>query len=102
MDYLVFLYAANDLKHVYHVYAARLLNRDDLLKYLVAGNIYAGIHYPVPVHMQSAHSNMGFNNNGLKISERVASELLFLQMYPELPYEQLIRVKNKIQQILSS
>jgi len=89
--------AADDSTHVYHVYAVRTKHRDALLKYLADENIFCGIHYPVPLHLQNAYSNMGTNNNGLKISEKVASELLSLPMFPELKDDQQIKVKDNIQ-----
>jgi len=101
IDSLILPYAADDANHVYHVYAVRTQQRDALLKYLADENIYCGIHYPVPVHLQTAYSNMGVKNNNLKVSERVARELLSLPMYPELTDKQQIRVKEKIQEFLS-
>ncbi|PQP33279.1 hypothetical protein C6A36_00005 [Desulfobacteraceae bacterium SEEP-SAG10] len=86
--------------YVYHVYAIRTQNRDALLKYLADENIYCGIHYPVPVHLQTAYSNMEVKNNNLKISEKVATELLSLPMFPELTVEQQIRVKEKIKEFI--
>ena len=83
---------------MYHVYAIRTQNRDELLKYLADEGIYCGIHYPVPVHLQEAYSNPGIKHNGLQVSERVSSELLSLPIFPELTDEQQIRVKDKIQE----
>ena len=88
--------------HVYHVYAVRTQNRDALLKYLADEGIYCGIHYPVPIHLQAAYLNSGVENNGLKVSESVASELLSLPMFPELTDEQQIRVRDKIKEFLST
>ena len=96
IDGLTLPQEADDAKHVYHVYAVRTRHRDALLKYLTDENIHCGIHYPVPVHLQTAYSNMGVANNGLKVSEKIAPELLSLPMYPELREEQQIRVKEKI------
>ena len=101
IESLVLPYAADNAKHVYHVYAVRTQNRDALLKYLADENIYCGIHYPVPVHMQAAYSNMEVKNNNLKISERIATELLSLPMFPELRDEQQIKVSDKIKEFLS-
>jgi len=98
MDGVILPHAADDATHVYHVYAVRTQHRDALLNYLADENIHCGIHYPVPVHLQTAYSNMGLINNGLKVSEKVASELLSLPMFPELTDEQQIRVRDKIQE----
>ncbi len=42
--------------HVYHLYAVRVKNRDFLIKALAEKEIYCGIHYPVPVHLQEAYA----------------------------------------------
>jgi dTDP-4-amino-4,6-dideoxygalactose transaminase len=101
IDGLMLPYEADGAMHVYHVYAIRTRQRDALMKYLTNEGIYCGIHYPVPVHLQEAYSNSGIKNSGLKVSERVASELLSLPMFPELNNEQQIRVKDKIKEFLS-
>jgi dTDP-4-amino-4,6-dideoxygalactose transaminase len=101
IDSLVLPFASDDAKHVYHIYAVRTQNRDALLKFLADENIYCGIHYPVPVHLQTAYSNSGVKYNGLQVSERVASELLSLPIFPELSEEQQIRVRDKIKKFLS-
>ena len=44
---------------------------------------------------------MEVKNNNLKVSEKVASELLSLPMFPELTDEQQIRVKDKIKELLA-
>lgn len=96
-DGLILPYTADNATHVFHVYAVRTRNRDALLKYLDEEGISCGIHYPVPVHLQNAYSNMEVKNNNLKVSEKVASELLSLPIYPELRQEQQIKVKEKIE-----
>ena len=102
IDGLILPYEANDAKHVYHVYAIRTQNRDALLKYLAEENIYCGIHYPVPIHLQEAYSNIVIQYHRLKVSERVSSELLSIPMFPELRKEQQIKVKDKIYEFLKT
>ena len=41
-------------RHVYHVYAIELADRDKVQKSLQAARVGTGIHYPVPVHLQRA------------------------------------------------
>jgi dTDP-4-amino-4,6-dideoxygalactose transaminase len=86
-------------RHVYHVYAARVKNRDDLIAKLAAKDIHCGIHYPVPVHLQDAYLNSGDTFSNLKISESIASELLSLPMYPELTEAQIEYVVKSLKQI---
>lgn len=102
LDDLMIPHEADYATHVYHVYTIRVKNRDNIMTFLADRDIHCGIHYPVPIHMQEAYLNSGSENNGLKVSERVTSELLSLPMFPELNYKQQVEVKDKIQEILSS
>jgi dTDP-4-amino-4,6-dideoxygalactose transaminase len=97
---LIVPYEANYATHVYHVYAVRVQNRDKVMAALTENGISCGIHYPVPIHLQEAYLNSGFKKNGLKVSERVAPELLSLPMFPELNIEQQVEVKDKLCEIV--
>jgi dTDP-4-amino-4,6-dideoxygalactose transaminase len=41
-------------RHVYHLYAVRVADRDDLRARLAGDGVQTGLHYPVPVHLQPA------------------------------------------------
>ena len=43
-----------DNKHIYHIFAVRVADRDNLLNKLKNEGIGAGIHYPIPLHLQPA------------------------------------------------
>ena len=68
--------------HAFHLYVVRVKKRDTLLNYLHSQGIGAAIHYPVPVHLQPAFSDLG--NISLPETEKVANEVLSLPMYPGL------------------
>jgi dTDP-4-amino-4,6-dideoxygalactose transaminase len=92
-------FEAEYARHVFHVYAVRLQDRDNLMAKMAEKDIHCGIHYPVPVHLQDAYLNSGYENHNLKISEKVSSELLSLPMYPELTEFQIERVVQALKQI---
>lgn len=71
--------------HVYHIYAVRTPKRDALLQTLHAEGIQAGIHYPIPVHLLAAYSDLGYVGGDFPHSERASDEVLSLPMYAELP-----------------
>jgi dTDP-4-amino-4,6-dideoxygalactose transaminase len=71
-------------RHVYHVYTVRTSDRDRLQAALLARGIHTGIHYPIPVHLQAAHADLGHARGDFPISERLAGEVLSLPLYPEL------------------
>jgi len=76
-------------KHVYHIYAIRTKNRDELISKLGEKGVNCGIHYPVPVHLQNAYASLGLKPGSLPVAERVASEFVSLPMFAELTEEQI-------------
>lgn len=73
-----------DARHVYHVYSVRLQRRDDALTLLRDAGIGAGIHYPIPVHLQKAYAELGYRPGDLPVTESLANDFLSLPIYPEL------------------
>ncbi len=74
-------------RHVYHVYTLRTEDRDTLQQSLNEAGIQTGIHYPVPVHMQPAYSDLGYIRGAFPHSEEAARQVLSLPLYPELPLQ---------------
>lgn len=81
---------------VYHLFVIRVSNRDGLQKHLTEANIGTGIHYPIPLHLQKAYSNMGYGAGDFPVCEKVASESLSLPMYPGLEPAQQQRVVDLV------
>jgi dTDP-4-amino-4,6-dideoxygalactose transaminase len=71
-------------RHVYHLYAVRVARRDAVRQALGRRGIQAGIHYPVPVHLQPAYADLGYAAGRFPHSEAAAAEVLSLPLYPEL------------------
>lgn len=84
------------VKHVYHLFVARVSKRNELMKYLKDNEIYTGIHYPIPCHLQKAYDTLHQQKVKLPISEKLASEVLSLPMYAELREEEIVYVSKKI------
>lgn len=70
--------------HVYHIFGIRSKNRDALLANLAERGVSAGIHYPVPIHLQKAYSSLGLEKGCFPVAEKVAAEEISLPMFPEL------------------
>jgi len=75
-------------KHVYHVYAIRVQERNDVIEFLTKKGIGYGVHYPVPVHLQHAYRDLGYAKGAFPVAERTAEEFLSLPMYPGLTQTQ--------------
>jgi dTDP-4-amino-4,6-dideoxygalactose transaminase len=78
-----------DVRHVYHVFAVRLKQRDAWRARFAELGIQTGVHYPIPVHLQPAHRDLGYERGAFPVSESVASEILSLPIFPELTDEQI-------------
>jgi dTDP-4-amino-4,6-dideoxygalactose transaminase len=83
-------------RHVYHVYGVMTPQRRELMESLEAQGIQTGIHYPIPVHLQPAYSDLNYRAGDFPIAERLASEELSLPMFPELTESQIEAVSNAI------
>jgi len=83
---------ADYARHVYHIYAIRTQNRDALIRTLAEKDIFCGIHYPVPIHLQEAYKLLGYGKNSFPIAEKCVEQLISLPMSPELTEEQIERV----------
>jgi len=86
----------SDRRHVYHIYAVRVARRDALQQALEREGIQTGIHYPVPVHMQKAYADLGCGPGDFPVSERLASQVLSLPMFPELASSDIDRVAEVV------
>jgi len=75
---------APDARHVYHLYVIRVQERDELLDFLTRHGIHAGIHYPVPIHLQEACGDLGYREGDFPVAEKASKEILSLPIYPEL------------------
>jgi dTDP-4-amino-4,6-dideoxygalactose transaminase len=84
-------------RHVYHVYAIELADRDKVQKSLQAAGVVTGIHYPVPVHLQKAYASLGYGPGDLPITEALANRFLSLPIYPELRPEQVAEVVLRLE-----
>jgi dTDP-4-amino-4,6-dideoxygalactose transaminase len=83
-------------RHVYHVYAVGLAQREEARRVMQAAAIGIGIHYPVPVHLQRAYANLGYAAGDLPITELLTNQFLSLPIYAELQPEQVSEVVQKL------
>jgi dTDP-4-amino-4,6-dideoxygalactose transaminase len=85
-----------ETRHVYHVYAIRLPQRDALREKLTSGGVQTGIHYPIPLHLQPAYRDLGYQRGDFPVSEQLADEVLSLPMFAELSDEQIDLISGVI------
>lgn len=88
--------AADYAKHVYHIFAIRVQERDEVMRRLEEEGIGCGVHYPIPVHRQKAYEYLGYGEGSFPVSETTASEFISLPMFPELTTQQIDRVAEAV------
>lgn len=89
-------------RHVYHVYAIRVRERDAVMAQLQENGIGCGIHYPVPIHLQEAYQSLRLKKEAFPVSERLAREFISLPMFPELTEEQIDCVALTVREAVSA
>lgn len=82
--------------HVYHVYPVRLKDRSSAKRSLQEAGIETGIHYPDPVHLMPAFSDLGYGKGSFPVSEAIAREELSLPMFPGLDRDAIAHVARTL------
>jgi dTDP-4-amino-4,6-dideoxygalactose transaminase len=73
-----------------------------LRKFLAGRGIQSLVHYPVPVHLQPAYKNLGHAPGSLPESEKAASQVLSLPLYPEMDGQDIRIVCQAILEFLDA
>jgi dTDP-4-amino-4,6-dideoxygalactose transaminase len=62
--------------------------------------IGAGIHYPIPLHLQDAYRHLNYQKGDFPVSEKLAPQIMSLPMYPQLTAEQQQIVVRGLQEAI--
>jgi dTDP-4-amino-4,6-dideoxygalactose transaminase len=87
-------------KHVFHIYAVRVKDRDGVLRRMAEYGINCAVHYPLPIHLQEAYSFLSLGPGSFPVAERCAREILSLPMYPDLHAEEIELVVDALKKCL--
>jgi dTDP-4-amino-4,6-dideoxygalactose transaminase len=74
----------DDVRHVYHLYVVRVPNREEVLPLLHERGVGAGVHYPMPLHLQKAYAYLGFGKGSFPVAEKLSAEVVSLPIYAEM------------------
>lgn len=85
-----------DEEPVYHRFMLRHEERDRLQAYLAERGVGTAINYPIPLHLQPAASELGYDKGSFPNAERMADEVLSLPLYPELKDEEVEFVVSSV------
>ena len=93
---------ASFTKGVYHLYVVRVQDREALQAHLVEAGIGTGIHYPIPLHLQKAYQHLGYKQGAFPVTEKLASEIVSLPMFPQLTPAQQSLVCDSVSSYVNS
>ncbi len=93
---LITPHTADYAEHIFHLYVVRVHNREPLMEYLKEKGIATGLHYPIPIHLQPAYSELGYKAGDFPITEAYAETILSLPIFPELTDEKVAYVVDAI------
>lgn len=74
-------------RHAYHQFTIRVPNRDEFQKQLQQAGVQTMVYYPVPLHLQKVHEELGQGEGTFPHSEKAAREVISIPMFPELAPE---------------
>lgn len=94
--------APEDCLQNYHLFVIRLKNisRDAVLEKLHKENIFAGIHYPLPINKQLVYKDQDFARKKFPVSEDLCGRILSLPMFPEINDEEVRTVSETLLAII--
>jgi dTDP-4-amino-4,6-dideoxygalactose transaminase len=85
-----------DYEHNYHLYVIQVPERSKFMEFLKEMGVQSLIHYPIPVHLQTAYQRVAVTPTSLGVTEEIANNILSLPLYPELTSEEISHVIRSV------
>lgn len=85
-----------ECRPVYHLMVIKAPRRDELQAFLKEREIFTGIHYPIPIHLQKAAAGLRYRVGDFPVTEKAVGEILSLPMYAELSDEEIQYIAESI------
>lgn len=74
---------------VYHLFVITVENREHFMKYMNEHNIFPGLHYPLPIHLQKAYAHLNYSAGDFPNSEYLSAHCVSLPIYAELKTDEV-------------
>ncbi len=79
----------SDMRVVWHQYAFRCDDKDEMGNFLASKGVGSAAFYPVPLHLQKAFEYLEYQEGDLPIAEKLTKQTVCLPVFPELKQEEL-------------
>lgn len=87
---------------VEHLFVVRVSDRAKFRECLEKDGVGTQIHYPQPIHLQPAYSDLGLGPGSFPVTELRARQIVSLPIYPEMTESQVDRVIEAVRAALRS
>lgn len=88
--------------HVFHLFVIQISDRDSILEKLKKDGVQAGVHYPIPLHLQPAYADLELRAGSFPHAEKAAESVLSLPLFPEMTDAQIAHVVDALRRAASS
>ena len=78
--------------HVWHLFVIRIKKRNKIIREFDSHKVEFGIHYPLPIHRQSAYKEHKQYGSNISLADQYSSQLLSLPIFPKMNDNELERV----------
>ena len=90
-----------EVEPVFHLFVVQLYDPQGLLEYLREESIHAGVHYPVPVHLQPAYQDRIKTARDMSTTESLVQKIISLPIYPELSINDTNKIVNTLKKFFN-
>jgi len=81
---IVLPFIHSNVESVFHLFVVQVENNQSLLNFLKKEEIFAGVHYPLPIHLHPAYKDRISTAKDMSVTESLVQKIISLPMYPEL------------------
>jgi dTDP-4-amino-4,6-dideoxygalactose transaminase len=87
---------------VYYVFVVYVDDRDSVQAALEARGIGTGIHFPIPLHLQTAYAGLGYERGDFPHAESACDRALSLPLFPEMSPDQVNQVAAALADVVGT
>jgi dTDP-4-amino-4,6-dideoxygalactose transaminase len=87
---------------VYHLFVVEVDNRQSVMDHLEERGVASGLHYPVPLHLQPAYSDLGYHKGAFPVAEARADRIVSLPIFPEMTEPEIEAVAAALKEAVSA
>lgn len=87
---------------VYAQYTIEVNDRDNFQQLMQDAGIPTAVHYPIPLHQQTAMAYLGYSAGDLPYSEKASQGVISLPMHPYLQEEEQMNVVKAVKNALKA